>query len=77
MKTEKRNAKVGESILIKKAMVTLGRYQEGDIFKVVQTEGPIPTAPDCELEDGEVLVEGNMPFIHPDEYEVIIGEEEA
>jgi hypothetical protein len=75
MKTVKRTAQVGEEILITRQMITFEYYKKGDILKVVKTEGAIPELPNYQLQYGEVYAEGIMIYIGPDEYEVIIEED--
>lgn len=76
MKTEKRYAKVGEQIVITRAFATAGRYKDGDVFRVIQTEGPRPSMIGATLREGDVMVDGHSIFIDPQEYEVITEEDE-
>lgn len=74
MKTVKRYAKVGESILIKTkaALPWETDHYNGEVLLVTETEGKGNT-----LEEGEVLVEGKSDYIRPSEYEVVVPESEG
>lgn len=64
-KTEKRDAKVGEQILIVKPGASFGRYRKNDVLVVKSAD-----------RFGRAYVEGIEYAIVPSEYEVIVEEEE-
>lgn len=73
MKTEKRYAKVGELILITEAVVSFGEYKNGDVRRVIQSEGRNESQ-QHDLRPGQVYVNDAEVFIGSAEYEVITEE---
>lgn len=66
LKTEKRHAKTGESILITNAKSQYNEYRNGNILTVIYAD------PNC---NGIVSVEESGELVYPFEYEVVVEEE--